>query len=452
MINLYKFNMKNVIFSILAVMFIGLSANAQDESKYGDTPEEQQKCKECISLYREYRNQNMQDDALPYWRCALTTCPKSAKTLYIDGARFYGNILDGIYEDSTKLDERNAYIDTLMMVYDKRIEHFNEEGKVLAFKGNDLYKYDSSRSEEANAMFKRSLEIEEMDSDAIAASKYYQTLYEMYKEKKATKSDLLVEYMPVVEILDYNIARLEDENSKDRYVRAKNNLDAFFIKIAECDDIYGILGERLAETPNDIELNKKALAVMNNRDCTDNDLYNQVAERVYQDKPSHDAAYSIGIQKLKSKDYNEALKYFEEAIDLCTGDCIRINRYYLRAGQTAVIMGQSGKTRSFANKILQTEPNNGDAYILIGDAIASMAKSCDDGKLGTSGAYWLATDYYAKGRSVDSSVSARANQKIASYTKQFPLKNELFFHNLDEGDKYTVGCVNNEETTARTRD
>ena len=444
--------MKNVIFSILAVMFIGLSANAQDESKFGDTPEEQQKCKECISLYREYRDQNMQNDALPFWRCALNTCPKSAKTLYIDGAKFYGTILDRIYEDSTKLDERNAYIDTLMMIYDKRIEHFNEEGKVLTFKGNDLFKYDASRAAESNAMFKRSLELEGMDSDAIAASKYYQTLYEMYKEKKASKSDLLVEYMPVVEILDYNIARLEDDGARDRYEKAKNNLDAFFIKIAECDDIYSILGERLAETPNDIELNIKALAVMNTRDCSDNILYDQVAERVYKDKPSHGAAYSIGIQKLKSKDYNDALKYFEEAIDLCTGDCIRSNQYYLRAGQTALILGQSAKTRNFANKILQTSPNNGEAYILIGDAIAHSAKSCDDGKLGTVGAYWLATDYYAKAKSIDSSVTAKANQKIASYSKQFPLKTELFFHNLHEGDKYTVGCANNEVTTVRSRD
>src|SRR5690554_5396948 len=349
------FDMKNLIISVLAIMFIGFSANAQDDPKYGDTPEDRQKCLECISLYREYRDQNMQKDALPFWRCAFNTCPKSALTLYIDGARFYGNILDEIYEDSTKLDQRNAYIDTLMMVYDKRIEYFNEEGKVLSFKGNDLFKYDPSRAEEANAMFKRSLELEAMDSDAIAASKYYQTLYEMYKEKKATKSDLLVEYMPVVEILDYNIARLEDESSRDRYERAKNNLDAFFVKIAECDDIYNILGERLAESPNDIALNKKALAVMNTRDCTDNDLYSQVAERLYKDQPTHQAAYSIGIQKLKSKDYNDALKYFEQAVDLCTGDCIDLNKYYLRSGQTALILGQAAKTRSYANRILQSK-------------------------------------------------------------------------------------------------
>ena len=434
----------------MAVMLLAFSANAQtDSTKYGNTEEEQQKCKECISLYREYRDQNMQKDALPFWRCAFRTCPQSAKTLYIDGAKFYGTILDGIYQDSTKSDMRNAYLDTLMMIYDTRIENFGEEGKVLTYKANDLYNYDNTRAEEANAMLKRSLQLEGMNSDAIAASKYYQTLYEMYKEGKSTKSDLLVEYMPVLEVLDYNIARLDSADGL-RYEKAKNNLDAFFIKIADCDDIYKILGERLAETPKDIDLNKKALAVMNKRDCTDSDLYLQVAERVYKDKPTADAAYSIGIQKLKAKDYTQALKYFEEAADLC-GDCIDLNKYYFRAGQTANILGQSSKTRALANKMIQANPRNGEAYLLIGDAIAAGAKGCDDGKLGTYGAYWLATDYFAKAKAVDSSVADKANQKIASYSKQFPLKSDLFFYNLENGHSYTVECFG-EKTTVRSRD
>ncbi len=443
--------MKTVL-SLLTVLILSLTASAQaDSTKYGDTPDQQKKCKECISLYREYRDQNMDKEALPGWRCAFRTCPQSAKTLYIDGAKFYGEILDKIYEDSTQLDVRNAYIDTLMMIYDKRIEYYGEEGKVLTFKANDLFKYDESRAKDANIMLKRSMELEGMNSDAIAASLYYQTLYKMYRNDEATKSDLLVEYMPVLEILDYNIARLDDEKQKVRYEKAKSNLDNFFVKIADCDDIYRILGERLAATPNDIDLNKKALAVMNKRDCTDNDLYLQVAERVYKDKPTPDAAYSIGIQKLKAKDYNTALKYFEEAINLCD-NCIELNKFYLRAGQTATILGQTGKARGYANKIIASEPKNGDAYILIGDAIAAGAKSCDDGKLGRAGAYWLATDYYAKAKSVDGSIADKANEKIASYKKYFPAKKDIFFNNLEVGSTYKVECAGGETTTVRSSD
>jgi len=442
--------MKTKLFSLLFSAFLAIGGWAQDDSKYGSTPEAVEECKKNLSLYREYRDQNLPDQAMPFWRAAFEICPKSAKTLYIDGAKFYGDILDGIYEDSSKIDERNAYIDTLMLIYDKRIENFNEEGKVLTYKANDLYKYDESRAKEANEMFKRSMELMGMETDAIAASKYYQTLYGLYRAGEAEKSDLLVEYMPVLDILDYNIAKLEDEAQRSRYEKAKGNLDAFFIKIAECDDIFRILGERIAQSPNDIELNKKSLAVMNKRDCTDDPLYLEVAERVYADKPTAPAAYSIGIQKLKSKEYADAMKYFEEAAELC-GDCIDLNQYYLRAGQSAVIMGNASKARAFARKILANDQNNGDALMLIGDAIAASAKSCDDGKLGMAGAYWLAVDYYQRARSADSSIADKANQKIAGYKKYFPNKKDVFFNGKQIGDSYTVECFG-ESTTVRASD
>ncbi len=442
--------MKISILTILASITLIFAATAQDSGKYGDTPEQVAKCRECLSLYREFRDQKIVGDALNYWRCAYKTCPESALTLYIDGARFYGDILDGMYEDSTRTTERNAYVDTLMGIYDQRIALFGDEGKVLTFKANDLFKYNPSRVVEANKMLKRSLEIEGNKSDAIAASKYYQTLYEMYKDKKATKSDLLVEYIPVLDILDYNIARLEDEGERERYLKAKSNLDAFFIKIAECEDIYRILKERLAETPDDIELNNKALAVMNKRDCTDDPLYLQVAERVYKNSPTAPAAYSLGTQKLKAKDYSTAAKYFDEAIQLCDG-CVQEPQYLLRAGQASIIQGNPSKAKAYANKILAKEPKNGEALMLIGDAITSSAASCDDGKLGKASAYWLATDYYARARSADASIADKANQKIATYSKYFPLKTEIFFNSLTVGASYTVACFG-ENTTVRSSD
>lgn len=443
--------MKKLVWSLLGIVLYAGAVNAQPgESQYGNTPEEVEDCKKYLSLYREYRDQDQMEEALPFWRGAFQTCPQSAKTLYIDGVKFYGAKIDAIGDDADRVEERNAYIDTLMHIYDKRIEHFEEEGRVLAYKANDLFKYDESRAAEANAMMKRSLELEGMDSDAIVASKYYQTLFAMYKAGEATKSDLLVEYMPVLEILDYNIAKLDDEKARDRYEKAKNNLDAFFIKIAECDDIYRILGERVAQAPNDIELNKKALAVMNKRDCSDNELYLEMAERVYKDKPTPSAAYSIGIQKLKAKDYNDALKYFQEAADLC-GDCVDLDTYLLRAGQTATILGQSAKAIGFASRILAVKPRSGEAYILKGDAVATGAKSCEGEKLGAGGAYLLAVDFYNKAKSVDTSVAEKANQKISGYQKYFPLTKDVFFNNFEVGQNYKVECFG-ETTTIRTSD
>ena len=435
---------KKVLWSV-SLSVISLGAFAQtEEPNYGNTLEEQQACKENLSLYREYRDQDQIKDAITFWRKAWKICPQSAKTLYIDGAKFYSHLIENEKDSLTKI----ALVDSLMMVYDDRIKYYGQEGFVLGLKTNDLFNYRPEQAEQANAWFKRAMELEGRATDAIVLSKYYQTLYEMYRQDKADKTDLLVDYMPVAEVLDYNIMTQEDEKMRSRYESAKKNLDAFFVKIAECEDIYNILGESIKENPTDIALNKKVLQVLNRRDCTEGDLYLQVAETVYKDEPTPDAAYSIGIQKLKAKEFGEAMKYFEEAISLCN-DCVDRRNYYLRAGQTASLLGQPSKTRTYANRMLEMNPRDGEAYILIGDAIAASAKQCDDGKLGSSAVYWLAIDYYVQAKAKDASLADKVNQKINSYSRYFPSKEDAFFHNLKEGDSYQLECFG-ESTTVRT--
>jgi tetratricopeptide (TPR) repeat protein len=429
----------------MIILSLGMAySSVAQEPNYGDTPEEQQKCRENISLYREFRDQKAIEDAIVYWRKAVAVCPESAKTLYTDGVKFYEYFI----EKETNEDLKNAYIDTLMQVYDLRVKYYGEEGAVLGYKGVALYKYRPNDVQEANLILKKGYEMTGNETDALVISKYYQSLYDLYKEKKATKSDLLVEYMPVADILEYNIQRLDDERARGRYESAKHNLDAFFIKIADCDDIYKILGESIAKDPNNIELNLKSLQVMNMRDCQDSDLYVQVAERVYAHEPTPEAAYSLGIMKLKAKNYSEAMQYFQSASDLC-GDCVGKRLYLMRSGQTAILMGQTSRARGYASEMIRLNARDGEAYILMGDAIATSSKACDDGKLGASAVYWLAVDYYTMAKTKDPKTTERANAKINAYTKYFPEKKDAFFHGLTDGQSYLLECIG-ESTTVRT--
>ena len=59
-----------------------------------DTPEQVKKCKECLSLYREYRDQGVEADAFTvsgdvHFKHVL----KVQRHLYVDGRNFYVNIL-----------------------------------------------------------------------------------------------------------------------------------------------------------------------------------------------------------------------------------------------------------------------------------------------------------------------------------------------------------------------
>ncbi len=64
-------------------------------------------------------------------------------------------------------------------------------------------------------------------------------------------------------------------------------------------------------------------------------------------------------------------------------------------------------------------------------------------------AYWAAVDKYKKARNVESVLAGSMAQRISRYQKYFPPTELLFFHNLNEGDSYKVGCWINEVTKVR---
>ena len=55
-----------------------LSGMAQDDSRYGDTPDQQLKCKEALSVYKSYKKQKNYDEAYIQWRKACDVCPETA--------------------------------------------------------------------------------------------------------------------------------------------------------------------------------------------------------------------------------------------------------------------------------------------------------------------------------------------------------------------------------------
>jgi tetratricopeptide (TPR) repeat protein len=432
--------MKNLILTLIVLMAAPL-AFAQN---YGDTPEIEKECKEKLSLYREFRNQKLYDDAIKDYRIALKICPAAAKTLYTDGAVFYKYFI----EKETDEAKKQAFIDTLLSLYDQRIVHYGEEGFVLGMKGVDMLRYRPDDAKSAEAVLRRSVEIQKNQTDAVVLSNFYQSIFKLYQAGEADRSDLMTEFMPVLEYIEFNIQNLEDSVQADRYEKARENLFTFFLKIADdCDKIVEILSTKLNQDKNNIEQNIKVLQVLNAADCTESDFYQEVAMRVYQHNPTHDAAYSIGIKKLKNKEYGEAKKFFDEAIKLCDG-CTKFETYNMRAGQVAIVLGDYNAARGYANKILSFNSRSAEALILHGDAIAGAAAKCDGGKLGAAAIYLLAVDYYVKARNLGGSTQSKASTKINTYSQYFPTLEDIFFNGLKEGDTYMVPCFN-ENTTIR---
>ncbi|HPJ51873.1 MAG: hypothetical protein KDB77_00915 [Flavobacteriales bacterium] len=437
----------------LLVALVSITNAASAQGKYGATPEDSVQCVQCLSLYQEFMKQKAYTDALPHLRCATTVCPASSKKMYLDLAKVRKYQLAKEKDAATQ----SLLADSLYQAYDMRIASFGQRTYVLGRKGVDMLKYTPDRAQEIYATLKESVDGRKEKSEAGPLAAYYQVLYNLYQNGEATKEQMLEEYLRIMGYVEANMANTgggeDGEDGEDAgtnyYELARNNINELFFQVADCADIGSIVGKLMGERPDDAELHERLLKVMNTKECTEEPSYLPLAEKVHKAKPSSESAYGLGLYLAKQRDMSGSLKYMKEAVDLCS-DCTDRVKYLLKAGQVASAAGAHGQSRSFANQVLQVEPSNGEALILIGNAIAASASGCAEPEVW--GPNWLAYDYYQRAKSLDPGVADKASERMAACAARFPEQAKAFFHQLSEGQSFQVTCGGwNESTTVRVR-
>ena len=63
------------ILTLVCAMLLASSAVWAQDERYGDTPDQQLKCKEALSVYKSYKKQKNYDEAYIQWRKACLVCP-----------------------------------------------------------------------------------------------------------------------------------------------------------------------------------------------------------------------------------------------------------------------------------------------------------------------------------------------------------------------------------------
>ena len=459
---------KNI--SIAVIILLPSLGFAQDDSKYGDTPEQQISCQEALSVYTSYKKQKDYAEAYQQWEKACEVCPPTVnENLYANGTIFIKAEIKTAEADGN--DVRVAVlVDSLMWTYDMRMEYFpstkrkpNNRCHVLGSKAISVYKYNKSDPETAYLLFQESLECLGANSSAAILSNYYLTAF--YSMKAINKTDkvegairktaMLTDYLLLMQYANTAIASTDKQKVIKSYESAKANIESRFVAIAKCDEMVPVLQAKIDANPDDFELKKEVLSLLVKRECTENDLFLPVATAVYETEPSAEAAYAIGIGYAKIADFTMSFKYMEEAVMSCEG-CDDQLKYILKTGQIASALNKSNTARRYARQVLALDPNNSAAYILIGDAIAGSSVACDDGAIGKRAVYWVAHDYYARAKRMDSEISDVATKKMRSMEKQFPTIEEIFNFGLQAGASFTLkesgSCAcSGETTTIRVR-
>jgi len=427
--------MRKLLFILLLTF---LMSDSYAQSKWGN---DSISCITNLSLYREYYKQKNYEDALNPWRWTYINCPQSSGNIFKNGPI--------IIKSKMKQDKANksAYIDTLMQIYDKRIEYFGKEGFVLGLKGSDLLRYDKSRYNEAYNYLKKSFEIEQKRSSAGALSAYFKSATIMEKNNELSKEDILQLYAELSEAVDYN---LENNPKKIKfYTQTSTNIESLFTPYADCDALLSIFSEKFLKNKDDIKLLKRILKVLDSKECTDNNLFFDVSSRLYEIEPSALAASKMGKMSISRKEFSQAIKFCKEAIDLETDNDLKA-KYYLGLADAYRNSGNFSQAREAAFKSLDLKNGWGEAYMNLGNIYLSGAKACGS-EFEQKTVYWIAVDMFNLAKR-DSDVYERASKSINTYSKYFPSTEVCFFNNVEKNSSYTIGCWINKKTIARTSD
>jgi len=438
------------VFGIL--IFGNVHAQNDEGSKYGA---DSVKCIENNSLYYEFFKQwkssnyknNSWKDAFGPWRWVFLNCPASTKNIYLHGEK----LVDEVLKHTTDKTKKDKYIDTLMMVYDKRIQYFGSEGYVLGKKGADLYKLRPTDFEKSYNILKKSIELEGNESSGEALIYYFRAAEKMVKSGKADTAVLVDIYDQTSVIIEYNLAKSADESEKARWENIRGNIELSFEPWANCQDLISLYTIKFNDAPNDVELLKKITKILDKKNCTDSELFFKSTENLHKAEPSARTAELTGKMYIKREKFSDAVKYLQEAINLYEDDQQRADVHYLLANVYFQLKRYSD-ARSECYALLKIRPNDGKAYILIGDLYATTAKDCGEGDFYSKVTYWVAVDKYLQAKNVDPDVAELAQTKINTFSQYFPATEQIFFHDLKEGDSFTVECWINETTTVRASD
>lgn len=442
--------MKTTKKGLLAAMLLFTSVSAMSQSylqdpKFGPDEETRERCAKNTSLYTEYYKQGNLKDAYTPWQKVFSICPSSSLNIYIRGARIMKDKIENTADPNVKA----TLIDSLMLMYDKRIENFDKKGMVLGLKAQDLYTLAPERYEEAFGIAQDAINITKENSEASVLFTYMTLTKAMYDNKKIQADKVIELYSTISDFTDNQIAK----NPNDEKVKqVKDGIDATFAQmgVANCDNLVALFTPRYNANPSDVNLCKKIRTLMGANKCIEQPLYLNASVSIYKAEPSADLAYDIALLYYQAKNPKESEKYFNEAINLESDVMKRANYFYELAALTFNELKNPAQAKALANKALEENPSLGKAYKLIGDMYASE-RNCGNDDFEKKTVFWAAVDKYAKAKQVDPSLEESMNSLIDSYSQYFPTKEDIFFHDLKTGDSYTVGCWINERTTVRER-
>lgn len=439
---------------LLISLFFALTAMAQSDDVNGNLD-----CAKNVSYFTVHAKSKNYADAYTFWKRVYDECPTESKNLYIYGPE----ILRWKIEQAQSKEEKMAFLEELLGVYDNRIKYFGNDPKIgkdyiLGSKVQDYMNYMGAETDFDKIYNWLSPVVAELkeNTDTYTLSQFvYASMARMVKNPEL-KDQYVNDHLMVDGYYDIKIA---DANETGNQAKAesvegyKNDAQNIFAQsgAASCEMMQEIYGPQIGDKKTDKDFLEGVLKVLRSVGCTDSPLFFTASEYLYDLEPTAGAARGIALKAFRDKNYDRATRFFEESINLSDNASDRGESYYMLA-VISYERNSFSTARNYANKAMQEKSGFGAPMLLIAKMYASSAKGIfPDDPVKQRVVYCLVVDKCERARAMDPSVAGEAAQMISSYRNHYPSKEDVFMHpDLQEGASFHIGGWIGESTTIRT--
>ena len=432
--------MKNVKFLLSAACTLfAVAAMAQQDfsgpqyAKWGDTPEEREKNILNSNFLKESYDNRDYDAAARYLRDLLNSCPDASVAIYQRGANVYKQKINR----AKNVTEKNAYIDSLMQIYDLRAKYFGDNAKqglafILDQKAREYLAYKPNDRAGIRKAFREALEAGGDNADPETVVAYFSNLCDDYKNTD--------EVMPDEIIAEYDRLSPVFDGATGQAAEYKDQFDKCFglSGVASCENLEAMFKEKIAASNNDPDVLAQAVDLMTRAKC-DSEFYLTTAEKYYEVKPSAETALFLAQAFQNKQEYDKAIKYLTEALAVET-DNVEKEKLLVRIGVVQLATKNYAEARKAALEAQALNPEDGMTYFVLAQCYGAQASGAN---FTSQAMYWVAYDTMEKAAQLleEADLKETATKMMAAFRSAWPSKEECFFNEVQAGQRYVVNGI-----------
>ncbi|HCX74913.1 MAG TPA: hypothetical protein DHU93_05345 [Algoriphagus sp.] len=431
---------KSTLLGLSALLLAGM-VQAQDGWNWPSDEAKEAKARELNAAYVDYMKADQFVEATKPLHWLLVNVPNLNESIYINGTKVY----DGAAEAVSDPAKKRAYQDSVMLIYDKRDELYNNATKWIenkAYYGYGYFKGTKEKLGDVVADFERAMEINGELSIPTLYAAYFDAVYRHNAYNQAYKPEqVMAKYDKIQEYLNK-----AEANGKD-VSNARSTAESILVamELIDCDFIENTMGPKLKADPTNEQLAQQIFKYSVQYKCFSSNAFLTALELIDSKNPTYATSQVRAMRYMQEQNYEKAQPVLEKALTLAENN-VQKAEIQMELAKVHANLGRKSAARNAAKEAANLdESKTKDAYSLIGGLYMNSFNDCRGGVSRVKDRSIYMAAYNAYQRAGDS-------QGMAQARAQFPSREEIFTEGLQVGGTINTGCWIGETVTLATRD